>query len=230
MAATPRDALTHCGLETSLGRIGVAWAAASPRRWPDIILVNGPSSAGKTTLCRALQAAISHPYLCMGFDDFVFFSAPRYYRGADTEAQIETDEYILQGAKLLTTSAPGEPKSVTAVFGPVFRHIVDAMAPAVRTMVDMGNPVIFDHVLHDRGMFESCQRSFDGLEVFTVGVVCPLDILEARERARGDRALGRARGLVDVVHSFCSYDVVVDTGHTQVDACVAEILARLTPA
>jgi chloramphenicol 3-O-phosphotransferase len=33
-----------------------------------------------------------------------------------------------------------------------------------------------------------------------------------------------------VVHSFCSYDIVVDTGHTQVDACVAEILARLTPA
>jgi chloramphenicol 3-O phosphotransferase len=27
-------------------------------RRPDVILVNGPSSAGKTTLCRALQAAI----------------------------------------------------------------------------------------------------------------------------------------------------------------------------
>ena len=28
-------------------------------RWPDVILVNGPSSAGKTTLCRALQAGSS---------------------------------------------------------------------------------------------------------------------------------------------------------------------------
>jgi chloramphenicol 3-O phosphotransferase len=229
MAATPRDALTQSGPENSV-RIGVAPAAGTPRRWPDIILVNGPSSAGKTTLCRALQASISHPYLCICLDDFIFFSAPRYYRGADSEAQTETDEFILQGAKLLTTSAPGEPKSVTAVFGPVFRHIVDAMAPVVRTMVDMSNPVIFDHVLHDRGMFESCQKSFGDLEVFAVGVVCPIDILEARERARGDRAIGRARGLVDVVHSFCSYDVVVDTGHSPVDACVAEILARLTPA
>jgi chloramphenicol 3-O phosphotransferase len=230
MAAIPRDASAQGGPETSVGGAGDAGAARPPRRWPDIILVNGASSAGKTTLCRALQASISHPYLCMAFDDFIFFSAPRYYRGADSEAQTETDEFILQGARLLTTSAPGEPKSVTAVFGPVFRHLVDAIAPAVRTMVDMGNPVIFDHVLHDRGMFESCQKSFDDLEVFTVGVVCPIDILEARERARGDRAIGRARGLVDVVHSFCSYDIVVDTGHTQVDACVAEILARLTPA
>jgi chloramphenicol 3-O phosphotransferase len=228
MAATPRDALIQSSPENAV-RIGIAPAAGTPRRWPDIILVNGPSSAGKTTLCRALQASISHPYLCMAFDDFIFFSAPRYYRGADTEAQTETDEFILQGAKLLTTSAPGESKSVTAVFGPVFRHIVDAMAPAVRTMVDLGNPVIFDHVLHDRGMFESCQKSFGDLEVFAVGVVCPIDILEARERARGDRAIGRARGLADVVHSFCSYDVVVDTGHSPVEACVAEILARLTP-
>ena len=33
-------------------------AALVEMRWPDVFLVNGPSSAGKTTLCRALQAAI----------------------------------------------------------------------------------------------------------------------------------------------------------------------------
>src|SRR5262245_56085131 len=223
MTPTPPDVFAQSDPERS----GGTGPAGTHRRWPDIILVNGASSAGKTTLCRALQAAISHPYLCLGFDDFVFFSAPRYYRGADTAAQTETDEFILQGGRLLTTSSPGEPKSVTAVFGPVFRRLIDAIAPAVRTIVDRGNPVIFDHVLHDRDMFESCQKAFNGLAVFSVGVVCPLDILEARERARGDRALGRARGLVDVVHSFCRYDIVVDTGRAQVDACVAEILARL---
>jgi len=56
----------------------------TPERWPDLVLVNGPSSAGKTTLCRALQAAIPSPYLVVGFDDFILMSAPRYYRGADT--------------------------------------------------------------------------------------------------------------------------------------------------
>jgi hypothetical protein len=44
--------------------------------WPSLILVNGPSSAGKTTLCRALQAAIGHAYVVVGFDDFIFMSAP----------------------------------------------------------------------------------------------------------------------------------------------------------
>lgn len=67
---------------------------------PDVILVNGPSSAGKTTLCRALQAAITEPYLCVGFDEFIFPAAPRYYRGADTGGQTRIDEFTAQGVEM----------------------------------------------------------------------------------------------------------------------------------
>jgi chloramphenicol 3-O phosphotransferase len=195
--------------------------------WPSLILVNGPSSAGKTTLCRALQAAIEHPYLVVGFDDFIFMSASRYYRGADTKEQSETDDLTALGVEMVQTSPPGAPISVTARFGPVFRCILDAMAPAVRTLIDHGNPVIFDHVLHDRAMYESFRDATAGLDVFAVGVICPLDILEMRERARGDRVLGRARGLAEVVHSFCSYDVMVDTGAVPREACVQKVLETL---
>ena len=196
-------------------------------RWPQLILVNGPSSAGKSTLCRALQEKILDPYLVVGFDDFVFMTAPRYYRGADTGRQGETDAYTALGVEMQTTPKPGTPVSITAKFGPVFRRVLDSMAPAVRTLIDGGNAVIFDHVLHDRAMYESYRQAAVGLDVFTVGVTCPLDILEARERARGDRVLGRARGLADIVHTFCVYDVTVDTGALPPEACVATILDAL---
>ena len=81
-------------------------------RRPDIILVNGPSSAGKTTLCRALQAAIEEPYLVAAFDDFIFMAAPRYYRGADTGRQSEHDLYTSLGVEMVTTSPAGAPPSV----------------------------------------------------------------------------------------------------------------------
>lgn len=203
--------------------------APAGTRWPDIILVNGPSSAGKTTLCRALQASLPQPYLVTGFDDFVFMAALRYYRGADTDRQDARDRFTAEGVEMVATSPPGAPASVTARFGPVFRRLVDSMAPAVRALVDGGNAVIFDHVLHDRAMYESFRRATEGLDVFTVGVTCPLDVLEARERARGDRVLGRARGLAAVVHSFCDYDVTVDTGTASPETCVAGILAALQP-
>ena len=196
-------------------------------RWPDIILVNGPSSAGKTTLCRALQAAILDPYLVVGFDDFIFMSAPRYYRGADTGRQDERDAFTALGVEMVTISPAGAPATVVARFGPVFRHILDSMAPAVRALVDGGNAVIFDHVLHDKAMDESCVKAFAGLDLFAIGVTCPVEILEARERERGDRVLGRARGLADVVHAFRSYDVTIDTGSTPTAACVSTILAAL---
>ena len=61
-------------------------------------------------------------------------------------------------------------------------------------------------------MANGCRRAFAGLDVFTVGVTCPIEVLEARERARGDRVLGRARGLAGVVHGFLDYDLMVDTG------------------
>ena len=196
-------------------------------RWPDLILVNGPSSVGKTTLCRALQAAIPAPYLVTGFDDFIFMAAPRYYRGADTGRQAERDAFTALGVEMVTTSAPGAPPAVEARFGPVFRRLIDSMAPAVRALVDGGNAVIFDHVLHDHAMHESFSRAAEGLDVFTVGVTCPLDILDARERARGDRVLGRARGLAAVVHTFRDYDVMVDTGVQDTVACVALVLEAL---
>ncbi len=196
-------------------------------RWPDVFLVNGPSSAGKTTLCRALQAAIAEPYLVTGFDDFVFMSAPRYYRGGDTPRQDERDAYTALGVELAITSPPGAPPSITAKFGPVFRRLLEAMAPAVRALVDAGNPVIFDHVLHDRAMHESCRKAFDGLDVFSVGVTCAVEILEERERGRGDRVLGRARGLAGVVHGFMDYDIMVDTGTLTPAACVSAILAAV---
>jgi chloramphenicol 3-O phosphotransferase len=196
-------------------------------RWPDVILVNGPSSAGKSTLGRSLQAKVPHPYLCVGFDDFVFFSAPRYYHGADTGTQSQTDNSTAMGVEMVTTSLPGAPTSVKAVFGPVFQRIIDSMAPAVRTLVDGGNSVIFDHVLHDANMYRSCEAAFHGLSVFKVGVTCRIDVLEAREAARGDRVIGRARGLAEVVHRFCDYDVRVDTSVVDAAACTDEVAAAL---
>jgi chloramphenicol 3-O phosphotransferase len=194
---------------------------------PQLILVNGPSSAGKTTLCRALQQKILDPYLLVGFDDFIFMTASRYYRGADSDHQGEKDAFTALGVEMIVTSKPGDPVSVTAKFGPVFRRLLDSMAPAVRALIDGGNAVIFDHVLHDRAMFESYRRATAGLDVFTVGVTCPLDVLEVRERERGDRVLGRARGLTEVVHGFCSYDMTVDTAAQPPRACVAAILEAL---
>jgi chloramphenicol 3-O phosphotransferase len=199
----------------------------SEGRWPSVIVVNGPSSAGKSTLARGLQSRVDHPYLVTGFDDFIFMSAPRYYRGADTGRQDEWDAFTGQGVEMVVTTSRGGSPVATARFGAVFQRILDGMAPAVRALVDQGNDVIFDHVLHDAAAQGSMVAAFAGLDVLMVGVTCDVAILEERERIRGDRVLGRARGLAQVVHGFCDYDVMVDTGAQDPDACVSAVLDAL---
>lgn len=199
------------------------------REWPDVVLVNGPSSAGKSTLCRMLRDEIPHPYLLLGFDDFVFMSAPRYYRGTDTAHQggAADDPATALGVRMVTTSAPGEPPCVVASFGPVFRALIGSIGPVVRTLVDNRNSVIIDHVIHDREMHDDLVRSLAGLDVFSIGVTCPIEILEERERARGDRVLGRARGLATVVHEFVEYDVMVDSGAMDAATCTTVAMTAM---
>jgi len=65
-----------------------------------------------------------------------------------------------------------------------------------------------------------------GFEVFTVGVFAPLEVLEARERQRGDRLIGLARWQYHRVHRGMAYDLEVDTGRATPLACAAVIKER----
>jgi chloramphenicol 3-O phosphotransferase len=51
-----------------------------------------------------------------------------------------------------------------------------------------------------------------GLRVRWLAVELPLEAVVERERNRADRVVGMAAAQFDVVHSFPTYDVRVDTG------------------
>ena len=51
-----------------------------------------------------------------------------------------------------------------------------------------------------------------GFAIFFVGVFAPLEVLEARERQRGDRLIGLARWQYDRIHRGKKYDLEVDSG------------------
>jgi chloramphenicol 3-O phosphotransferase len=55
---------------------------------------------------------------------------------------------------------------------------------------------------------------------YLVAVTCALHALEAREKARGDRPLGQARGQFERVLQNATYDMYLDTGLLSVEDCV----------
>ena len=57
---------------------------------------------------------------------------------------------------------------------------------------------------------EQTQRLTDVTAIW-VGLHCPVEVLEQRERDRGDRMVGQARGHADLVHRWGTYDLDIDT-------------------
>lgn len=70
------------------------------------------------------------------------------------------------------------------------------------------------------------ERALSRASVLWVGVHCPLETIEQRERERGDRPVGAARGHWRLTHSFRGYDATVDTSSSAPEACAAEIEDR----
>ena len=65
------------------------------------------------------------------------------------------------------------------------------------------------------------------MNAYLIGIRCPLEVLEQRERDRADRTLGQARAQYDVIHRYTPYDLEVDTSILPPAQCAQGILERL---
>ena len=85
------------------------------------------------------------------------------------------------------------------------------MRHAIAAMAAQGNNLIVDDVMLDNEQ-EEYSTLLSDFQIYFVGVFAPLDVLEARERQRGDRLIGLARWQYDRVHRDKKYDLKVDSG------------------
>jgi chloramphenicol 3-O phosphotransferase len=71
------------------------------------------------------------------------------------------------------------------------------------------------------------RQFFADMNAYLIGVKCPLDVLEQREKDRKDRTLGQARLQYDVIHKYVKYDLEVDTSKLSTEECVEKVIERL---
>jgi chloramphenicol 3-O phosphotransferase len=162
-----------------------------------VILLNGTSSSGKTTIARAFQRLAPDPWLRLGIDSFW---------GAVDERWMEFGERASEGFRWADRGERG----FEIVPGEAGQRLASGMRAAVAAAARAGNDVIADDVMLDRDWLAQWAAGLVGLETLFVAVVVPLDVLEERERLRGDRILGESRAQVDVVHADLIYDIQLD--------------------
>jgi len=183
-----------------------------------IILLNGTSSAGKSTLAKALQSSLAEPYLHVGIDTMVFALPKRYLNPP-----------LWQEVFKYTWPPEGSDGGLVIEAAPLGHQLISGLHHTIAALAQTGNNVIVDHVLLDPAWVRECARVLGRYPARFVGVYCPLAVVEQRERDRQDRTLGQARAHFHKVHAHGRYDLIVDTAQMTTEACAAHILAHLQP-
>jgi chloramphenicol 3-O-phosphotransferase len=109
--------------------------------------------------------------------------------------------------------------------GPIGRQVLVAWRGAVASAVRAGLNVIADDVILTEQEWRGWQDELEGLDTHWVRVQIALDVLEAREQARGNRMVGQARAQYEDSYRFPVYDAEVDTGTLEPDAAADAVLA-----
>ncbi|HKF61602.1 MAG TPA: chloramphenicol phosphotransferase [Dongiaceae bacterium] len=161
-----------------------------------IIILNGVGSAGKSAIAKALQGLTGNRFLHVQMDGFLEMMP---------EARWGHPDWF----SLETLQEEGRP-SIEIRTGPLGQRLMRGMRRAIAALAGEGNDMIVDEVME-----EPVKRDYEtllaGFDAAFVGVLAPLDVLEARERARDDRMIGLARRQFARIHKSMRYDFEVDT-------------------
>jgi len=164
-----------------------------------VILLNGTSSAGKTSVAKALQQMMDAPYLHVPIDSF---------------------EDMMPGRDRL-----GEPGS--RLWQSVFNRMLSGFHYSVAALAAAGSNLIVDHLLiqgvEPENWLSECLGLLAPYTVYFIGVHCPLEELRRRELARGDRAEGQAERQLSQVHRHGVYDLELDTSVLSAEQCALKV-------
>ncbi len=192
-----------------------------------VLVLDGPSSVGKSTTLAALQRRWpleqSGPLIDAGLD------AARASLGPASSGQASLGRAGGGGwADLLERVEPsvaGRPPRFR--YGPLGRELVSGMHRSAAAWARSGLDVGMDHCIVDTAMLADLRRACDGVPLLVIGMTCDPVVLEDREADRNDVVPGRSaaqRAAVLEVH----HEAVIDTTEATTDEVVADVLAHVT--
>lgn len=164
-----------------------------------IIILNGPSSAGKTTLAYALQAELDEIYYRLSADDFMKM----------VDRQKMNKNFFIRLGEALTA----------------MHHTIKLFSDrGLNVIVDH----VLLETPEEKFTTPEIVMLLDKYPVMFVRIDCDLSELERRERERGDRQIGQAKWQLEHMHSHDTYDLQINTFRQNTDESVQQIINMLS--
>lgn len=201
----------------------------------NIIFLNGTSSAGKSTIAKALQEIMEEPYIHTGIDHFLERVPSRFFVHSDGTNPPTAEGWLLvfrDGTVQSFVAEAGRPGFTGATLaeiriGPTGHRLLAGMYQGIAALAAAGLDLIVDDVIYDWRVLNAAVDALHTLPVLFVGLHCPREVVARRERERGDRGPGGALAFYDLVHQHGIYDLELDTSEASPAECAARIKAVL---
>lgn len=167
---------------------------------PLIIVLNGTSSSGKTSIARELQNRA--PFVLLNYSiDNVLYSLPR-----------SSIDRMIEGTPLV---------------GVDYSTLVRGYYGCVQQLALAGLNLVIDNAITTRAHATMLVDAISGRDTLLVGLSCSPEVLAEREEQRGDRRRGLAAQQYPNVHRWLEYDVMIDTAASDPASAAKTILDAL---
>lgn len=172
-----------------------------------VIILNGPSASGKSSLQKSIQESFDEAYLKLGIDELFDQVLPDFINDIHPNGDF-TEKDIRSISEIVVEGKP----AVKLHIGPIGQRVISGMHYAIAAYAKRGNNVVVDYILYEEEWLKELHSSLSDLRVYFVGVKIPLETLEEREASRSTSPVGHARSHYFHVHGPDIYDLEVNTG------------------
>lgn len=121
----------------------------------------------------------------------------------------------------------GDPPAIEIKMGPTLDRLMEGMRQSIVTLAQTGNNCLVDDVMLSPSDQQSYLSHCGDVQLQFVGLHASLEILEKRERERGDRVIGLARWQYPRVHVGMKYDFEIDTSKVEPQAIARSVATAL---
>lgn len=175
-----------------------------------LIIINGGSSAGKTSTCCAFQGLAKEPYFRLGIDELLAIIPPKQLNLSTADSSFY---------QMKTYHDQGKPYFYI-IPGPYLDTLMYVGYKAIANYLDAGVNVISDQLFWKKEWFYQALETFISYEVFFVGLFVSDEegvlreqrrsLQDAENTAAGGRPDGCNRCSAMITHQNMIYDFEVD--------------------
>ena len=173
-----------------------------------VIILNGPSASGKSSIQKEFQALMMPKlWIKVGID--TLFDQPMPDITLENLAYWQSSNAIRW---VESTVDKDQNNIITLYVGAEGENVAYGMNSAIAAYAKSGCNVIVDYIAYKKEWIDDLQQQLKDIKTYWIKVALPLDVIEAREAARGTSPKGHARSHYDSVYWNIAYDLEVNSG------------------